>query len=359
MKHHLYIGTYTTIEHPTAGRSEGIYLYSMDDETGAVEPVAATDGIVSPSYLALSPDRRFLYAVSEVNDFGGNSSGAVYAYSVDPTSGALRYLNQRATNGAHPCHVTVDSTGKTVIVANYSGGSVIAFRVRPDGSCAADACFVQHKGSPGPNAKRQQSPHAHSAWLHPTRPIVYVLDLGMDMIRAYDLAENGDLTRNEGACTPTAPGAGPRHLDWHPNGGIAYVINELGNTIVSYSVDPETGAFHEIDGVSTLPADFADQSTTADIHVHPNGRFVYGTNRGHDSIILCHTDANGSLDPVELQSAHGEHPRNFAIDPSGRWLYIANQNSSNVVLFAIDADTGRLQRTDEYIVPAPVCLCVV
>ena len=352
---HLYIGTYTTIDHPVVGRSQGIYHYAMDDDTGDLKQLDVTTGIINPSFLAATPSRQYLYAVSEVDDLGDRHSGAVYAYRIDPDSGALTYLNHRLTEGTHPCHVTVDASGRTVIVANYSSGSVISFPVQADGSLGAHVSLIQHTGS-GPDEQRQEAPHAHSVWLHPNNRFAYGLDLGSDMIAVCRLHDDSALTPCDPAFIATTPGAGPRHLAWHPNGTMAYVINELDNSIAGYRVDGQTGAMELFDYVPTLPLEYDGESITADIHVHPSGRFLYGTNRGHDSLVLYRIAPGGKLTLVQTVSTGGDHPRSFAIDPSGRRLLVANQNSRNVMRFDIDSDTGELHSPMPFTVPAPVCL---
>lgn len=346
----LYLGTYTR------GRSRGIYRARMDLSTGAIGVEGVVEGIENPSYLALSPDRSHLYAVSEVDDFAFLSGGVV-AYEID-RGGGLRELNRQPSRGAHPCYVSVDRTGRYLFVANYTGGNAAVLPIGPDGSLGAATEVVQHEGS-GPDPERQQGPHVHWAATDPTNRFVFVVDLGIDRVMGYRFDPGtGSLQLEEGAGVVARPGAGPRHLDFHPGGERAFVINELDSTLTSLTYDAATGAMGAVGTVSTLPEDFTGENSCADVHVHPGGRFVYGSNRGHDSIAVFHLDeANGRLTPVQHQSSLGRIPRNFAIEPSGRFLVAANQESDSLVVFSIDPENGRLTPVGSPIdVPAPVCV---
>lgn len=346
----VFIGTYT------GGDSEGIYLSKMNLETGELsEPslVAETD---NPSFLAIHPDQDFLYAVNESDDFGGNSSGAVSAFVLDPTTGALIFLNQQASQGAHPCHIIVDASGKHVLVANYTGGSVISLPLLADGSLSENATFIQHEGS-SVNAARQSSPHAHSINLDSTNSRAFVADLGLDKVLIYDFdAESGALT--DPVAGELAPGSGPRHFAMHPSEEYAYVINELLSTVTAFKYDTAAGSLETFQSLSTLPADFEGDNSTSDLQVHPSGKFLYGANRGHDSIVVYAIDqATGELTYVENESTQGSTPRNFGIDPTGKFLLAENQNSNTIVVFSINQETGELDATGHQLnVPSPVCV---
>jgi 6-phosphogluconolactonase len=304
------------------------------------------------------PDKQFLLAVNEVNDFGGKSSGAVSSFAIDDVRKSLTFQNQQPTHGAAPCHLAIDATGRYVVSANYGGGSVSVHPIRENGMLGVATDFIQHQGS-SINPQRQQGPHAHSANIDAQNRFVLVCDLGIDRVLIYEL----DL--NEGKLRPNAAqpwarvksGAGPRHLDFHPNGEIVYVLNEIGSTITTFAWDAERGTLTEIDSISTLPEDFTERNGTADIHVHPSGKFVYSSNRGHDSIAMFAVKDDGSLAPMGYTPTGGKTPRNFAIDPTGQYLLAANQNTDNIVVFTIDPKNGKLTPTGHVIhVPTPVCI---
>ena len=349
---YVYVGTYT------AGESEGIYVYRVNPITGALELASTAEAGENPSFLAIHPQQRYLYAVNEIREFGGKPSGSVSSFAIDPTSGALTFLNRESSVGTGPCHLTVDNTGKFVLVANYGGGSVCVLPIQDDGGLGEASDFVQHNGS-SVNPQRQEAPHAHSIITDPTNCYAFAPDLGLDKIMSYrlDLTE-GKLIPNDPPCAPVKAGAGPRHFDFHPNRGHAYVINELDSTITGFAYDEASGALHEIQTISTLPENFSDTSYTADVHVHPSGRFLYGSNRGHDSIAIFEIDeVTGKLSAVGHEPTQGETPRNFGIVPSGTYLLAANQASNTIVSFRINEETGDLNPTGQITeVPAPVCL---
>ena len=348
----LFVGTYTRTT------SEGIYVYRMDNSTGVLERVAVTGGIKNPTFLALSPDNSHLYAVAEINEHGGRSSGAVYSYSISPDSGELAYVNQQSTGGPGPCHLTVDATGAHVIVANYQGGSICVLPIRNDGSLGEISEFIQHEGS-SVNPRRQEEPHAHSVNLDPNNRFIYAPDLGMDKVMIYQLdLDSGNLVANKPAFVQVAPGAGPRHFAFHPNGTRAYVLNEIGNTVTAFNWDPGSGSLEEFQTVTTLPTEFSGTSHTADLHIHPNGRFLYGSNRGHDSIAIFEIDPDtGGLTLRRWASTQGRTPRNIAIDPSGQFMLAANQDSDSIFTFRINDETGMLITTGSVTeVPMPVCI---
>ena len=354
----IYVGTYTRSLPHVAAKSEGIYLISMDPATGVLAFVSKKIGVDNPSFVALHPSGNYLYAVNEVGDFAGRDSGAVSAFAIDRASGALTFLNQKPTDGAAPCHLSVDATGKYVICANYTGGSVSMHPINADGSLGQMSDFVQHVGS-SINPQRQQEPHAHSFTIDQGNRYAYACDLGKDQVIIYGLdLVNGKFQVNEPAYAETPKGAGPRHFAFHPNGALAYVINELDSTVTVFTCDAISGALTPVQTLSTLPAGFDGRSHCADIHVHPTGKFVYGSNRGHDSIAIFTVDqTSGQLTAAGHESTGGTVPRNFAIDPTGTFLLAANQNTDNVVVFRIDQATGQLTPTGhELAVPTPVCL---
>jgi 6-phosphogluconolactonase len=357
----MYVGTYTQESPPPAHREEGIFVFRFDAETGALERLSAAGGTLNPSFLALHPNGRFLYAVSEIRDYQGKESGAVHAYARDPATGALTHLNEQATIGTWPCHLSVEATGRYLLAANYLSGSTIMFPIRAEGSLGETADFVQHQGS-SVNPKRQEGPHAHAIMVSPDNRFAFAPDLGLDQVISYRLdLERGKLVPNDAPHTRTAPGAGPRHFDFHPNGRWAYLINEIGNTLSAYAYDAGRGALTLLNSVPTLPSGFSGTSHTADIHVHPSGRFVYGSNRGHDSITICAIDqGTGQVSVVGQEPTLGKTPRNFAIDPTGTFLLAANQSTDNIVVLRIDPQSGRLSASGHSAsVPAPVCLKLI
>ena len=355
----VYVGTYTRQAPHAQGKSEGIYLYRLDLSTGALSYISLAAGVANPSFLAIHPQQRYLYAANEVEDFGGRSSGAVSAFAIDPKTGELTYLNQQPSQGAAPCHLSVDQTGQFVLAANYGGGSICVLPVMADGRVGEATDFVQHAGS-SVNPQRQAGPHAHSITLDPANRYAFAADLGLDKIMIYRL----DLGRGKLQPNPEQPwaaikaGAGPRHFAFHPNRNAAYVINEIGSTITAFAYDETRGALTELQTVSTLPEGFTGRSHTADIHIAPSGRFVYGSNRGHDSIVIFAIDpGTGKLTYIGHEPTQGKVPRNFAIDPTGTFLLAANQNSDTIVSFWLDQQTGRLKPTGHITeTPTPVCL---
>ena len=350
----VYVGTYTNDR-----RSRGIYLLRMDPESGTLRMVggAAAMVVANPSFLAVRPGRRFLYAVNEVTEFGGSASGAVSAFSLDPATGGLALLGQGASRGGAPCYVTVDRTGCFVLVANYVGGSVAVLPIQDDGRVGDATSLVQHRGR-GPHAERQASPHAHCVILDPANRFALAADLGTDRVMVYRFdARAGTLSPADVAEAAVKSGAGPRHLAFHPDGRVLYVVNELDSTITAFRYDPRTGALAELQTVSTLGGR-AGESFSADLHVHPSGRFAYASNRGPDNIAVFSVDARTRrLALVQLASTGGHWPRNFALDPTGRLLIAANQRSDSLVVFRVDQSTGKLTPTGARAeVPAPVCV---
>jgi 6-phosphogluconolactonase len=346
----LYVGTYTT-----SGKSEGIYGYHMDG-TGALTRFTSIMS-VNPSFLTIDRSNRFLYAVNEVGDFLEKPGGAVSSFAIDPATGKLRLLNEQATHGADPCYLSVDSRKRTLLVANYTGGNVSVFPLRSDGTLGMVAEVKQHEGS-GPK-EQQKGPHAHCIIFDRAERHAFAADLGIDkvMIYRFDRA-TGKLTPANQPFAELKAGAGPRHLSFHPTGKFLYVISELDSTMTAFKYNEQEGTLMLIDTVSTLPGDFTETSFCADVHVSPSGKFLYGSNRGHNSIVVFSIDQNtGKLTLVEHTSTEGNWPRNFTIDPSGGFLLVANQRSNNVVVFSIDPGTGRLKPTGvNEAIPSPVCL---
>jgi 6-phosphogluconolactonase len=349
----VYVGMYTY-----KGASGGIYIYRLDMTTGALAPLGITGGVQNPSFLALDPQHRYLYAVNETMEFDGQPGGGVSAFAVDRQSGALSFINSQLTHGGAPCHVNVDQTGRFVYVANYMGGNAAVFPVRADGGLDPASAVVQHAGS-GVNPRRQEGPHAHSTTLDPTNTFAFVADLGIDKVMVYQLdLETGTLPPHTQPWVEVEAGAGPRHMAFHPNGRYAYLITEMGNTIIAFAYDATQGTLGALQTVPALPEDFDGQSTCADIHVAPSGKFLYGSNRGHDSIVIYAVDPDtGLLTYVGHESTLGKTPRNFAIDPTGTYLFAANQDSDTIVTFRVDTETGRLTPTGHVVeVSMPVCV---
>jgi 6-phosphogluconolactonase len=348
----VYVGTYTS------GKSEGIYLYRFDLTSGKLRHAATTKGVKDPSFIALSPGRRNLYAVNEVEDFGGKKSGALSSFAVDQPTGSLRLLNQQPSLGGAPCYVDVDRSGRFVLVANYSGGNIAVLPILSDGSLGEATDVKQYIGS-SINVERQEGPHAHCIVLDPANRFAYGCDLGTDKVMIYRFdARRGKLIPGRTPWVQLKPGAGPRHITFHPDGKYAYVINELHATVTAFAHDRDRGNLKEVQTIPTLPADFTGENTSADIHVSPDGRFLYCSNRGHDSIAAFEiAPRSGKLSFVAHQSSGGKAPRNFAIDPTGRFLLVANQKSDNIVTYRRDLTTGQLTATGHVAeVPSPVCL---
>ena len=351
----VYIGTYTS------GKSEGIYVYRLEQSSGTLSFASKATGVDNPSFLAIHPQQHYLYAVNEIGEFAGKPSGAVSAFSIEEKTGELTYLNQQPSHGTSPCHLSVDKTGQFVLVANYGGGSVCVLPIQDDGQLGEATDFIQHQGS-SVNPQRQESPHAHSITQDAANRCAFAADLGLDKIMIYQLdLTQGKLKPNDEPWVQVKGGAGPRHFDFHPNGKYAYLINELDNTLIAFTYDETRGTLREIQTVPTLPDDFEGTSHTADVHVSPSGKFVYGSNRGHDSIVIFAIDEDtGKLTYVGHELTQGKSPRNFAIDPTGTFLLAANHSTDTIVTFRIDQQTGRLMPTGHVTeVPTPVCLKII
>jgi 6-phosphogluconolactonase len=354
----VYIGTYTE---RTPNASKGIYAARFDPATGKLSTPTLVAELENPSFVAVSRDRRFLYAVSEVGtaDASGKKTGFVAAYSIG-AGGKLMLLDRVPSNGADPCHISVSRSGRTVAVANYTGGSTVSYLVKPDGSLGA-ITTDQHVGH-GPNKERQEAAHAHSANFAADDHLLLSCDLGADAVYMYQCDDaKGQIVPRRPASVHVEPGSGPRHLAIHPSAHYAYVINELTNSIGVFAFDPAKGTLVQRQSISTLPAGTNVANTTAEVVVHPNGRFVYGSNRGHDSIAVFSVDArDGRLTAIGNTPTGGKAPRSFAIDPTGRWLLAANQISNNINSFAIDPQKGTLTPTGATLAVAkPVCVLFV
>ncbi len=350
----LYVGTYTR------GNSEGIYQLAFDPDTGALQQVDVTPA-ENPSFLATDPAQRWLYAVNELPGNRGDATGQVTAYRIAPTTGKLTPINTRPTHGTIPCYVSVDATGSAALVANYGSGSVAAYPIGVDGALGESSSVCQHTGK-GADPRRQEGPHAHSIVPDPANRFVLAADLGIDEIRLYRLnAVAATLMPHDPAGLAVEPGSGPRHLAFSHDGRFLYAINELGNTVMAFAYDANKGALTHLQTIDALPADWEGTSYCADLHLHPSGRWLYGSNRGHDSIVGYAVDSvTGRLSLRGHWASGGTFPRNFAITPSGRHLLVANQNSDNIVVYAINADSGTLERTGvELHIGAPVCLLIL
>ena len=347
----VYIGTYTEKLPHVNGNAEGIYHAKFNANTGELRVLGVTVGISNPSFLTFHPTLPVLYAVSETT----GALGEVIAFNIDATTGTLSEINRQSTHGNSPCHVAIDATGHFVFVANYSTGNVCMYNVQANGGLNAASDVVQHRGS-SVNASRQEGPHAHSVTLDPQNQHVIAADLGLDRLMVYSWDANTNKLFNTGTGA-TPAGAGPRHIAFHPRSYV-YAINELDSTVTAFRYHAATGELTPIETVSTVPADFGGTSYCADIHIDATGKFLYGSNRGHDSIAIFAIDeSNGQLTVLGYESTQGKFPRNFAIDPSGKFLLAANQNSSSIAVYNINAQTGLLTPTGQVLaVPTPVCV---
>jgi 6-phosphogluconolactonase len=350
----VFFGTYT------GPKSKGIYVSKLDLAAGTLTTPELAGESTNPSFLAIHPTRDFLYSVGEIGTYEGQPSGSVSAFAFDRATGKLTAVNRQPSVGGGPAHITVDRTGANALVANYGGGSVAVLPIGPDGGLKPASAFVQHSGS-GKNPERQKSPHAHSIDVDPANRFAYVADLGIDKIMIYRFDPvKGSLAASDPPSVSVEPGAGPRHFALHPQGRFAYAINELNSTVVAFTRDAERGTLTPLQTISTLPEGQAVAAgySTAEIEVHPSGRFLYGSNRGHDSIVVYAIDQKtGRLTHVENQPTQGSTPRNFGIDPTGTYLLAANQRSDSVVVFRINGETGKLTATGgKADVGAPVCV---
>ncbi len=349
----VYFGTYTR-----GSQSQGIYVCSMDMHSGRLSQPVLAARVVNPSFLAIAPDHRHLYCVTEVGNYQNRRTGAVAAFALCRQNGALEPLNKQPSGGAAPCHLVVDATGRNVLVANYTSGTVAVLPVDRLGRLREPSCVIQHRGH-SVNPQRQRGPHAHSINLDAQNRFAFAADLGLDQVLIYRFdADSGTLEPHDPPFVKVAPGSGPRHFAFHPSGKFAYVINELACTVTAFRYHADRGVLEGVQTITTLPRPRKPGDTTAEVQVHPSGKFLYGSNRGHDSIAIFRIDQQtGRLTPVGHQPTGGKIPRNFGLDPSGRFLLACNQNSDTVVVFRVDEQSGQLSPTGQVIrVPRPVCV---
>jgi 6-phosphogluconolactonase len=354
----VFIGTYTEQARAAGHPSEGVYVYRLNPADGTLTYAGSGDPGPNPSFLAVHPTGRYVYAVNEVERMGDRRGGGVTAFAFDRATGQLSRLNQESAHGTVSCHISVDGAGRYALAANYGSGDVLVLPIEPDGTVRPASQIVDHV-SLVPGAEPGTA-RAHSLTLDPAQRYALAADLGLDrvMIYQYD-GLDGKLTLNSHQpWVQTAKGAGPRHLDFHPNGRYVYLINELNATVTALAYGPEQGTLTELQTLSALPAGYEGVKSCADIHVSPDGRFVYGSNRGHDSLVIFAIDpATGLLTLVGHTATQGRTPRNFALDPTGTYLFAANQDSHQIVTFRRDAATGQLTPTGQVTdVPMPVCI---
>jgi 6-phosphogluconolactonase len=347
-----YFGTYTN-----TGKSKGIYCYKLDLATGKLTSVDVTEGVKNPSFLAIHPSGKFLYAVSEVNDADGKPGGAVSAFALERKTGELKPLNHQASEGQGPCHVSTDKSGRVAMVANYGSGSIASYLIKPDGTLEKAASAIQHEGS-SVVPMRQAGPHAHSINISPDNRFAVAADLGLDKLLVYKVdVVKGTLAPNDPPFVKTPEGGGPRHFAFHPSGRFAYNCNEIKSSVTAYAYDGAKGSLTEIQTITTLPEE-VERNSTAEIQVHPSGRFVYCSNRGHDSLAIFSVDEKtGKLTAAGHQKTGGRTPRNFGIDPTGGYIVACNQATDNVAVFKVDQSTGKLTQVGDMVnVPAAVCV---
>jgi 6-phosphogluconolactonase len=354
----VYVGTYT------GPKSNGIYLFKLQSQgldvsqTPTLVPLGLAAETPNPSFLEIDRKRRLLFAVNEVETFEGKPTGAVSAFSIDRATGKLTLINRRPSMGKGPCHLVLDKAGRNLLVANYGSGTVAVFPVGPDGRLGEATAVVQHTGS-SINPDRQKGPHAHCMTLDPANHFVFACDLGLDKILTYRFDPlKGTLTPGTPAFAEVKPGAGPRHMAFRPDGRFAYVINELSSTVTAFGYDSSAGVLHELQTISTLPEHFEGPNSGAEVDVHPSGKYLYASNRGHNSVVLFTIDQEkGTLTYVEEQAAGVRTPRHFGIDPAGNYLTIANQGSDTLLPSRIDSANGRLKPSGAFAsVPTPVCV---
>ncbi len=349
----VYIGVYTGVG------AEGIYLMELDRDSGALEMVGLAGKVENPSFLARHPHKAVLYSVGQGTDAAGARVGLASAHAVDSERGTLTLLNQQPTMGEGPCHAVVHPSGSHLLAANYGGGSAVALPIAEDGSLLPASDLAQHEGAARIHPNRQEAPHAHAVALDASGRFAYVSDLGLDKIMMYRFdAARGTLTANDPPFVALPPGAGPRHFAFHPGSRFAYGVNELDNTVAAFACDSATGRLEALQTIGTLPESFTGENTTAEIKAHPSGRFVYASNRGHDSIACFAVDAeSGRLTAIGHASTLGKVPRNFNIAPDGRFLLAANQQSNTIAVFRIDPESGTLEATGALAeAPTPVCV---
>ncbi|QDT93113.1 lactonase family protein [Gimesia algae] len=341
------------------GEKGAIHAYKMNPKTGELKLVERTSDVEHPFFLAVSPDNKFLYSIHAPGKFSGKDNEFVSAFALEGRTGKLKLLNRQSSLGTASCYLDIDKSGKAVVVANYTTGSVTSLPVKADGSLGEPKTFIQHTGS-SVNPQRQKEPHAHCSVISPDEKFVFAADLGLDKILAYQLdPQTAKMTPAEQPFVRTIPGAGPRHLTFHPDGKQMYVINELKNSITEFDYHPESGLLIEGQTISTLPEDFTGTSHCADLKFTPDGKFLYGTNRGHDSIAAYQVDEQGKLTLIEIAPSLGKGPQNLAVTADGKFLICANMPGNNVVVFQIDDETGKLSPTGDPVeIPSPSCIMI-
>lgn len=348
----LYVGTYTD------KGSKGIYAFRFNTITGESDGIGLVAETANPSFLAVDPNRKYLYAVNEIDNFNGGLSGAVSAFSIDQVTGRLTLLQQVSSLGSDPAHVSLDKTGRYLLVANYSSGNIAAFPIEKDGRLGPHSAFVQHSGS-SVNKERQAGPHAHAIEPSYDNQFVLTADLGLDKLLVYRFDQKtGSLAANDPAFAKVSPGAGPRHFAIAPSGKFVYLVNELSSTVTVFAYTASAGKLQEQQTISTLSAGFAGENTTAEIEEDAQGKYLYVSNRGDDSIAVFAIDPpNGKLSFVERVATGGKTPRHFTLDPTGKWLLAANQDSNSITVFSVDPSNGRLTPTSHALqVATPVCV---
>ena len=359
----VYVGTYTDwsllvpVHHaPPGEQSKGIYVFRFDPDDGKLTPLGLAAETLNPTYLTFSPSGRYLYAVNEIYQYEGQPSGAASAFAIDQASGRLTLLNRVPTRGTGTCYARVDGSGRNLLVANFGSGSVAVLPVNPDGTLRPASAFVQDSGS-GPNP-RQAGPHAHSFNVSPDNRFAIEAEFGLDKLLVYHFdAASGTLAPAAEPSVALRPASAPRHFTFRPRGDVAYSLNEIDSTITVLAYAADAGSFRELQNVSTLPAGYAGKNTAAEVLVHPSGRFLYASNRGHNSLAVFAVDEAGRLSLIAHVPSGGRTPRGFGLDPSGRWLIAANQDTNNVVVFAIDPTTGIPQPTGQSLeVRSPECV---
>lgn len=353
--HHLFVGTYTKKEGHVDGKANGIYHYKANTELGGLSNRVTIEGAVNPSFIEFSPDGNRLYAVNEITS-KDDTTGYVMAYAIHPKTKVATPVSKQVTRGFAPCHITVDRAGKWLFLANYVGGTVVVYALTTDGFIGGIADTQVHEGS-GPHAEQEAS-HPHAVVLSPNNRFLYVPDKGTDKIMIYQFnQQNGKLTPAAQPFVQVQAGAGPRHFTFHPQLPFAYVINELNATVNAFKYDAQSGGLEAIQSIGTLPDNYDGFNACADIHISPDGQFLYGSNRGHDSIVIYRINQkNGQLTLVGHEPTQGQFPRNFSLTPNGEFLFVANQNSDNIVIFRVNKKDGTLVLVQEAPCPTPVCL---
>ena len=347
------LGSYSTSD------KESVHLFQLNLQDGSLKKLNAVDGLTNPSFLKIHPNGKYLYTVNEVSTFDGKKSGGVTAFALDVTGGKLNKINQQPSGDTGPCHLTVDATGKYVLVAHYGGGSTSVLPIEKDGSVGALVSQIKHKGSSVHS--RQKAPHAHSVHVGPNNKFAFAPDLGIDKVLVFSFDEKtGAIAETKFDGAKLEPGSGPRHFSFHPDGKFAYVINEIKQTVTTFRYNAKRGRLRTLQTLSSVPHP-VEGNSTAEVLVHPTGKFLYGSNRGHNSIAMFRiNEKNGKLTALGHESTRGSTPRNFGIDPTGQFLLAANQQSDNVVVFRINQDTGKLKFTgNEIKLSKPVCVRMI